>query len=75
MKNKLPELGKLGTAFFSLAHIRHLEIVRLGDLQSVLNLSPSQEQQLLKRLTRNGFIVRLTRGVFLVTDKIPPGGY
>jgi len=75
MKRKSPQLGKLGTAFFALAHIRQFKVVRLGDLQKPLKLNPSQEQQLLKRLTTSGFIIRLTRGVFLVPDKIPPGGY
>ena len=75
MKNQTPQLGKLGTAFFSLAQTRHLEIVRLGELQEPLGLSANQEHQLLKRLTRNGFIVRLSPGTFLVPNKIPAGGF
>jgi len=75
MKNQFPQLGKLGTAFFSLVQTRRLEIVRLGDLQEPLRLTQDQEQQLLKRLTRNGFIVRLAPGIFLVPNKIPVGGF
>ncbi len=75
MKNQTPQLGKLGTAFFSLAQTRHLEIVRLGELQEPLGLSANQEHQLLKRLTRNGFIVRLLPGTFLVPNRIPAGGF
>jgi predicted transcriptional regulator of viral defense system len=75
MKNQFPQLGKLGTAFFSLVQTRHLAIVYIGDLQEPLRLTADQEQQLLKRLTRNGFIIRLARGVFLVPNKIPAGGF
>lgn len=75
MKNQFPQLGKLGTAFFSLVQTRHLAIVYIGDLQEPLRLTADQEQQLLKRLTRNGFIVRLVPGVFLIPNKIPAGGF
>lgn len=75
MKKQPAQLGKLGTAFFSLVQTRRLEVIRLGDLQTPLRLTPDQEQQLLKRLTRNGFIVRLAQGVFLVPNKIPAGGF
>lgn len=75
MKKQLPQLGKLGTAFFSLAQTRLLKIVRLGDLQAPLRLTPDQEHQLLKRLTRNGFIVRLAPGKFLIPNKLPAGGF
>lgn len=75
MKNKSPQLGRLGTAFFSLVQMRHMDEVRLGDLQAPLGLTADQEQQLLKRLTRNGFIIRLISGVFLVPNKIPVGGF
>lgn len=73
MKN--PQLSKLGTAFFAFVQMRRLEIVRLGDLQESLRITSDQEHQLLKRLTRNGFIIRLKAGVFLVPSKIPAGGF
>lgn len=54
---------------------RRLEIVRLWDLQAQLRLSPDQEHQFLKRLTRNGFIISLQQGIYLVPNKIPAGGF
>jgi len=51
------------------------EIVCLGDLQKALEITPTQEHELLKRLTRNGLILRLMRGVYLAPDKLPAGGY
>lgn len=75
MKNRNPSLGMLGAKFFSFVQLHELAIVRLGDLQRILNVTPQQEQELLKRLARSGFILRLKRSVYLVPNKIPPGGH
>lgn len=75
MKPKSPSLGKLGAKFFSWVQMHHKDIVRLGDLQKALDITATQEHELLKRLTRSGLILRLMRGIYLVPDKLPAGGY
>ncbi len=75
MNNKLSSLGNLGSKFFALMQMRRQEIVTLGELQSLLGISARQEHTLLKRLTQNGFIIRIKRGIYLVPEKIPSGGY
>lgn len=72
--NRLSSLGPLGTKFFSLMQVRHQTLVRLGDLQGPLHLTPSQEHSLLKRLANNGYLFRLKRETYLVPQQLTPGG-
>ncbi len=55
--------------------LKNQEVVRLGELQKQLGLDPTQERKLLQRLTNNGYLFRLQRGIYLVPTKIPAGGY
>ena len=71
MKTRKQALGTLGSIFFSWAQMRQREIVVLGDLQESLNISKHQEVTLLQRLAKNGYIFRLTKGVYLVPQTIP----
>ena len=71
---KQASLGVLGSKFFALMQMNQQTIVRIGDLQSPLEISASTESSLLKRLARTGFIFRLKAGVYLVPNKIPAGG-
>ncbi len=75
MRNGMkPVLGILETKFFSWVQLYSKEIVCLGDIQNILKITPKQERELFSRLVRKGFIVRLTRGVYLVPSILPPGG-
>ncbi len=74
MGAKQTALGPLGAKFFSLMQTRNQNLVKLGELQTVLKLTPGQEQTLLKRLADNGFLLRLQKGVYLVPKKLPAGG-
>ena len=75
MKRTTPSLGPLGSKFFAWVQMRELNLVKLGELQVPLGISASQEKTLLKRLAKNGFIMRLIKGIYLVPNKIPAGGY
>lgn len=75
MNLKFPSLGKLGVKFFALMQLKQQDVVSLGELQSQLNINADQEHQLLKRLARNGLIMRLKPGIYLVPEKLPTGGY
>lgn len=66
-------LGKFETQFFAYAQMRRLSTVRTGDMQEALGLSPSQERELLSRLSRAGMIARVTRGLYLVPKQLPFG--
>ncbi len=60
--------------FLAYAQMRKMTAVRTGDMQEALALSPSQERELLSRLSRAGIIARVRRGLYLVPDYLPPGG-
>lgn len=71
---KTPALGKLGSQFFALMQMNQQTLVHTGKLQKPLGITAESEKELLKRLARNGYILRLIKGIYLVPKRIPPGG-
>lgn len=59
--------------FLAYTQMRKMTTVRSGDMQEALALSPSQERELLSRLSRAGMIARVTRGLYLVPKRLPFG--
>ncbi len=74
MKRSGPGLGELSSRFFAYVQLKQKDIVRTGELYSVLGITESQERGLFYRLADSGWIVRLKRGVYLVPPRIPAGG-
>lgn len=74
MKKPGPELGNLSSRFFAFTQLKKKNIVRTGELSPVLDITESQERDLLRRLANSGWIVRLKRGTYLVPPRIPAGG-
>lgn len=74
MKQKGIELGNLSSRFFAYIQLKDRDVIRTGEIAPVLNITESQEYDLLRRLTDSGWIVRLKRGVYLVPDRLPAGG-
>jgi len=74
MKQKGPGLGSLSSRFFAYVQLKKLDIVRTGEIAPILEISPSQERDLFRRLSGSGWILRLKRGVYLVPPRIPAGG-
>jgi predicted transcriptional regulator of viral defense system len=74
MKQRGPELGNLSSKFFAYAQLKKKYTVRTGELAPILDITESEERDLLRRLSGSGWIVRLKRGVYLVPPRIPAGG-
>ena len=74
MKQRGPELGNLSSKFFAYAQLKKKDTVRTGELAPILDITESEERDLLRRLSGSGWIVRLKRGVYLVPPRIPAGG-
>jgi predicted transcriptional regulator of viral defense system len=74
MKSKGPELGSLASRFFAYAQLKKLDTIRTGEIAPVLGISAAQENDLFRRLSKSGWILRLKRGVYLVPSRIPAGG-
>jgi len=74
MKRPGPELGDLSSKFFAYVQLKGKDIIRTGELSSVLGISVSKERSLLHRLSKSGWVVRLKRGVYLVPPRLPAGG-
>jgi len=67
-------LGEIETRFFAYAQMRRLRTVRTGDLVGPLALTPIQERELFRRLSRGRLIARVRRGFYLVPPRLPLGG-
>ncbi len=74
MKETKPQLGPLETQFFSWIQLKKKIKIRTGEISEALGLTRKQENKLMSRLFKSGFIIRLCRGLYLVPQKIPPGG-
>lgn len=74
MKQPGPEIGNLSSKFFAYVQLKKKDIVRAGELSPVLDITQPQELDLLRRLTKSGWIIRLKRGTYLVPPRIPAGG-
>ncbi|MBF0363855.1 MAG: hypothetical protein HQK49_22740 [Oligoflexia bacterium] len=68
------QFGPITTQFFAWIQAKKINIVKQGDVTRVLNISDNQERTLLYRLNKSKLIIRLFRGIYLVPDRIPPGG-
>ncbi len=74
MKQHRTKLGPLEIQVLAYAQMKKKEVMRIGDIAAALDLSTKQERELLSRMMRVGLIIRLTSGVYLVPQSVPPGG-
>ena len=69
-----PRLGEMELRVLSFTQARRIKVARTGELRGPLNLSATQEREVLSRLARAGTIVRLKREVYLLPARLPVGG-
>jgi predicted transcriptional regulator of viral defense system len=67
-------LGKQETQFLAYLQMRKKRIVRTGELTEPLHLTPDQERELFRRMSRGGLIARVRPGLYLVPAQLPLGG-
>jgi predicted transcriptional regulator of viral defense system len=67
-------LGEIERLFFAYVQMRGQATVRTGELVGPLQLTAPRERNLLSRLSKAGWIVRVWRGLYLVPRKLPLGG-
>lgn len=69
-----PRLGKFKMQFLAWIQLERKSQVTIGEAAEALGLTAVQERKLLSRLSRQGLIVRLRKGLYLVPAQVPPGG-
>ncbi len=67
-------LGALEIQFFAWTQLRKKKTIESGQIRTVFQIDAVKERKLLSTLSKKGLIVRLRRGLYLVPDRIPPGG-
>ncbi len=67
-------LGPLETRFFAYVQLRQLRTVIAGELAGPLQITPLQEEQLLRRLAKTNLIARVQPKIYLVPQRLPLGG-
>jgi predicted transcriptional regulator of viral defense system len=71
MKKKL---GQQETQLLAYLQLRKLRTVGTGDLTGPLQLTPDQERELFRRMSRGGLIARVRPGLYLAPPQLPLGG-
>jgi len=74
MQQKRPKLGPLEIQLFAYTQLRKQDVIRTGEMGTILGINSKQERELLSRMARSGLIIRLKRGMYLVPSRVPPGG-
>jgi predicted transcriptional regulator of viral defense system len=69
-----PRLSKFKIQFLAWIQLEKKSQVETGETAEALGLSVVQERKLLSRLSQQGLIVRLRKGLYLVPAHVPPGG-
>jgi predicted transcriptional regulator of viral defense system len=65
-QRQLASLGPLGMRLFALLQEQELDMFNTGEVSKILGITPEKERDLLRRLSRGGWLVRLKRGSYLV---------
>lgn len=74
MNDKKNRLRKFKMQFFAWIQLEKKTQVITGEAAEAFGLTPTQERKLLSRLSLEGLIVRLRRGLYMVPAQVPPGG-
>lgn len=74
MQNKNLNPASLEIRFFSWVQFKQKSQVNIQEVESALGLTKRQVIKLLSRLSQNGLIIRLKKGIYLVPKKLPAGG-
>ena len=74
MIQRRTKIGHLEIQVLAYAQLKKAEVIRTGDVPAVLGISAKQERELLSRMARAGLIIRLTSGIYLVPQSMPPSG-
>ncbi len=74
MKSIGSKLGRLEAQFFAYTQFKRKQMVRCGEISIALGITPKQELELLSRMARSRWITRISRGFYVVPDRLPPGG-
>ena len=74
MNAKEPRLGKFKMQFLAWIQLEKKTQVATGEAAEAFGLTVTQERKLLSRMSQQGLIVRLRRGLYMVPAQVPPGG-
>ena len=74
MQAKMSEIGPLQTRLLSWSQMTGQQCVRTQSVVDALRVSSIRASELLDRMARDGLAVQLKRGLYLLPEKLPPGG-
>ena len=68
VKKEKTKLGKFEMQSLAYAQLRKKDLIFSGEIASALDINAEQEWKLLHRMATSGLIIRLKRGVYLVSS-------
>lgn len=74
MKRKMAEFGPLVSQLLSWSQMTSQQQVTTALVAETLRIPLGRTSRLLDRMTRDGIAIQLARGLYLLPEKLPPGG-
>lgn len=69
-----PRIGPLESRLLGWSQMVGRTCVRTAEVAETLRVSPKRASELLDRMARDGRVIQLQRGLYLLPEKLPPGG-
>lgn len=74
MKQESKNLTFLGVQFFAYIQANKLLTVKTGDISNAFGITAKAEARLFSSLNKKNLIAQVIRGLYLVPERMPPGG-
>lgn len=74
MKKGMTEFGPLESRLLSWSQMTGQQCVPTSKVSETLRIPPGRVSRLFDRMARDGVAIQLTRGLYLLPEKLPPGG-
>ncbi len=69
------KIGDLEVKLLAFMQLKYSPIIKSGDMVEVLGITQQRENNLLSNMNRKGLVVRIKRGYYVVSPKLPTGNY
>ena len=76
MRQKInKKIGNLEIKLLAFMQLQDSPIIKSGDMVEVLGITQQRENNLLSNMNQKGLVVRIKRGYYVVSPKLPTGNY
>jgi len=74
-QNIYKKIGNLEVKLLAFMQMKDSPIIKSGDITKALGITKQRENNLLSNMNQKGLVVRVKRGYYIVSPKLPTGNY